>query len=108
MSRNELEISEAELVRGNNLVTRFAELSAMERDRYLLQATELLELGVLEISRGDCKFKYQIHDGVISFHVLRIYNNTSASAEMPIPVDSEAKIKKLISAFAQSEAVARN
>jgi hypothetical protein len=44
---------------------------------------------------------------MISFHVDRNHNATSVSAKMLIPDDHSARLAKVISAFAQSEAVAK-
>jgi hypothetical protein len=91
----------------HELVTEYAELLSSQRDRYLLQASELLKNGELVISKDGYKYKYLLIENMISFHVDRNHNATSVSAKMPIPHDHSARLAKVISAFAQSEAVAK-
>jgi len=91
----------------NGLVSEYAELLLSQRDRYLLQASELLKNGELVISKDGYKYKYLLSENMISFHVDRNHNATSISAKMPIPDDHSARLAKVISAFAQSEAVAK-
>ena len=89
------------------LLSEYAELLSSQRDRYLLQASELLKNGELVISKDGYKYKYLLSENMISFHVDRNHNATSVSAKMPIPDDHSARLAKVISAFAQSEAVAK-
>jgi hypothetical protein len=91
----------------NGLVSDYAELLSSQRDRYLLQASELLKNSELVISRDGYKYRYSLSENMISFHVDRNHNATSVSAKMPIPNDHSARLAKVISAFAQSEAVAK-
>jgi hypothetical protein len=91
----------------NGLVSKYAELLSSQRDRYLLQASELLKNGELVISKDGYKYKYLLSENMISFHVDRNHNATSVSAKMPIPDEHSARLAKVISAFAQSEAVAK-
>jgi hypothetical protein len=91
----------------HELVTEYAQLLSSQKDRYLLQASELLKNGELVISKDGYKYKYLLSENMISFHVNRNHNATSVSAKMPIPIEHEARLEKLISAFAQSEAVAK-
>ena len=91
----------------DELLSEYAELLSSQRDRYLLQASELLKNGELVISKAGCKYKYLLSENMISFHVDRNHNATSVSAKMPIPDDHSARLAKVISAFAQSEAVAK-
>jgi hypothetical protein len=91
----------------NGLVSEYAELLSSQKDRYLLQASELLKNGELVISKDGYKYKYLLSENMISFHVDRNHNATSVSAKMPIPDDHSARLAKVISAFAQSEAVAK-
>ena len=91
----------------HELVSEYAELLSSQKDRYLLQASELLKNGELMISKAGCKYKYLLSENMISFHVDRDHNATSVSAKMPIPDDHSARLAKVISAFAQSEAVAK-
>jgi hypothetical protein len=91
----------------DELLSEYAELLSSQRDRYLLQASELLKNGELVISKDGYKYKYLLSENMISFHVDRNHNATSVSAKMPIPDDHSARLAKVISAFAQSEAVAK-
>lgn len=91
----------------NELVSEYADLLSSQKDRYLLQASELLKNGELVISKDGYKYKYLLSENMISFHVDRNHNATSVSAKMPIPDDHSARLEKVISAFAQSEAVAK-
>ena len=91
----------------NSLVSGYAQLLSSQKDRYLLQASELLKNGELVISKDGYKYKYLLSENMISFHVDRNHNATSVSAKMPIPDDHSARLEKVISAFAQSEAVAK-
>lgn len=91
----------------NELVSKYADLLSSQKDRYLLQASELLKNGELVISKDGYKYKYLLSENMISFHVDRNHNATSVSAKMPIPDDHSARLEKVISAFAQSEAVAK-
>ena len=91
----------------NGLVSEYAQLLSSQKDRYLLQASELLKNGELVISKDGYKYKYLLSENMISFHVDRIHTATSVSAKMPIPDDHSARLEKVISAFAQSEAVAK-
>ena len=91
----------------DKLLSEYAELLSSQRDRYLLQASELLKNGELVISKDGYKYKYLLSENMISFHVDRNHNATSVSAKMPIPDDHSARLAKVISAFAQSEAVAK-
>jgi hypothetical protein len=91
----------------HELVSEYAELLSSQRDRYLLQASELLKNGELVISKDGYKYKYLLSDNMISFHVDRNHNATSVSAKMPIPDEYSARLEKVISAFAQSEAIAK-
>ena len=91
----------------NCLVSEYAQLLSSQKDRYLLQASELLKNGELVISKDGYKYKYLLSENMISFHVDRNHNSTSVSAKMPIPDDHSARLEKVISAFAQSEAVAK-
>jgi hypothetical protein len=91
----------------HELVSVYAELLSSQRDRYLLQASELLKNGELVISKDGYKYKYLLSENMISFHVDRNHNATSISAKMPIPDDHSARLAKVISAFAQSEAVSK-
>jgi hypothetical protein len=91
----------------NGLVSDYAELLSSQRDRYLLQASELLKNSELVISRDGYKYRYSLSENMISFHVDRKHNATSVSAKMPIPDEHSARLAKVISAFAQSEAVAK-
>ena len=91
----------------NGLVSEYAQLLSSQKDRYLLQASELLKNGELVISKDGYKYKYLLSENMISFHVDRNHNATSVSAKMPLPIEHEARLEKLISAFAQSEAVAK-
>jgi hypothetical protein len=95
------------LYEDNGLVSEYAELLSSQRDRYLLQASELLKNGELVISKDGYKYKYLLSENMISFHVDRNHNATSVSAKIPIPDDHSARLAKVISAFAQSEAVAK-
>lgn len=91
----------------HELVTEYAQLLSSQRDRYLLQASELLKNSELVISRDGYKYRYSLSENMISFHVDRKHNATSVSAKMPIPDEHSARLAKVISAFAQSEAVAK-
>ncbi|CAB4567889.1 MAG: hypothetical protein F2555_02675 [Actinobacteria bacterium] len=91
----------------NELVSKYADLLSSQKDRYLLQASELLKNGELVIAKDGYKYKYLLSENMISFHVDRNHNATSVSAKMPIPDDHSARLEKVISAFAQSEAVAK-
>ena len=91
----------------NELVSEYADLLSSQKDRYLLQASELLKNGELVIAKDGYKYKYLLSENMISFHVDRNHNATSVSAKMPIPDDHSARLEKVISAFAQSEAVAK-
>ena len=91
----------------NELVSEYADLLSSQKDRYLLQASELFKNGELVISKDGYKYKYLLSENMISFHVDRNHNATSVSAKMPIPDDHSARLEKVISAFAQSEAVAK-
>ena len=91
----------------NGLVSEYAQLLSSQKDRYLLQASELLKNGELVISKDGYKYKYLLSENMISFHVDRNHDATSVSAKMPIPDDHSARLEKVISAFAQSEAVAK-
>ena len=85
----------------------YAQLLSSQKDRYLLQALELMKNGELVISKDGYKYKYLLSENVISFHVNRNHNATSVSAKMPIPNEHSGRLEKVISAFAQSEAVAK-
>lgn len=98
------EFSPDEADRGDNLISTFAELCETERDRYLLQASRLIENGSLEIFRNNCKFRYHISENDLTFHVNRMANNTSFSGRMPMSYAKEELIEKLVTVFAQSEA----
>jgi hypothetical protein len=91
----------------SGLVSEYADLLSSQKDRYLLQASELLKNGELVIAKDGYKYKYLLSENMISFHVDRNHNATSVSAKMPIPDDHSARLEKVISAFAQSEAVAK-
>lgn len=91
----------------HELVSQYAELLSSQKDRYLLQASELLKNGELLISKDGYKYKYLLSENMISFQVIRNHNATSVSAKMPIPDDHSARLEKVISAFAQSEAMAK-
>ncbi len=98
------DLSPEEVNRGNKLISSFGELLENERSRYLQQASELLEIGSLEIFRSDCKFRYELRDDNITFQVNRLANNTSYAGELPLPQSSQEAIEKIITVFAQSEA----
>jgi hypothetical protein len=89
------------------LLSDYAQLLSSQKDRYLLQASELLKSGELVISKDGYRYKYLLSENMISFHVDRNHNATSVSAKMPLPIEHEARLEKVISAFAQSEAVAK-
>ena len=91
----------------HELLSEYAQLLSSQKDRYLLQASELLKNGELTISKDGYKYKYLLSENMISFHVDRNHNATSVSAKMPIPDEHSARLAKVISAFAQSEAVAK-
>ena len=91
----------------NGLVSEYAELLSSQKDRYLLQASELLKNGELVISKDGNNYKYLLSENMIFFHVDRNHNSTSVSAKMPISDDHSARLAKVISAFAQSEAMAK-
>jgi len=91
----------------HELLSEYAQLLSSQKDRYLLQASELLKNGELIISKDGYKYKYLLSENMISFHVDRNHNATSVSAKMPIPDEHSARLAKVISAFAQSEAVAK-
>lgn len=107
MQSNPSNISPEEVTRENELIASFGELLEAERDRYLQQASELLEVGSLEIFKGNCKFRYLISNDNLTFHVNRITNNTSYSGRCPMPNSSQEAIEKLVTVFAQSEAASK-
>ncbi len=69
MKSEPYDLSPEEVNRGNKLISSFGELLENERSRYLQQASELLEIGSLEIFRSDCKFRYELRDDNITFQV---------------------------------------
>ena len=105
MSSSPDEISREEILRGNALISSFESLSLSEGTRYMSQASQLIELGSLEIFRGDCKFHYEISESYLLFHVNRLSNNTSVSGKFPLPHSTEEIIPKILTLFAHSEAV---
>jgi hypothetical protein len=100
-------ISPEEIQRSNDLISSFGELLENARDRYLQQASELLEKGSLEIFRGNCEYRYQLNNDNLTFHVNRLVNNTSYSGQLPLPQSSHEVIEKIVTVFAQSEAASR-
>lgn len=91
----------------NGLVSEYAELLSSQKDRYLLQASELLKNGELVLSQDGYEYKYSLSENMVSFHINRNHNATSISAKLPIPNEHSGRLEKVISAFAQSEAVAK-
>jgi len=102
------EVSPDEIDRGNRLVSTFANLRESERDRYLLQASKLIQRGTLEIFRNDCKLHYELSNNILSFHVNRQSDNTSISGNLPMPNSEEEVVSKMVTAFAHSESLAEN
>ena len=107
MQSDSYNLSPEEINRGDQLIFSFGELLANERNRYLQQASELLEIGSLEIFRSDCKFRYEIKNDKLTFQVNRLANNTSYAGELPLPQSSPEIIEKIVTVFAQSEATSR-
>lgn len=107
MQSEPYDLSPEEINRGNKLITSFGELLENERNRYLQQASQLLEIGSLEIFRSNCKFRYDLKNDNITFQVNRLANNTSYAGELPLPQSSLEAIEKIITVFAQSEAASR-
>lgn len=105
MNSSSDEITHEEIVRGNALISSFESLSISEGARYLNQASQLIELGSLEIFRDNCKFRYEISESYLHFHVNRLSNNTSVSGKFPLPPVTEEIIPKILTLFAHSEAV---
>lgn len=108
MDSEPYEITQDEVERGNQLITSFAELRESERDRYLLQASQLIRGGTLEIFRNDCNLRYEFSENNLSFHINRVSNRTSITGNLPMPDLTEEIIEKMVTAFAHSEALARN
>jgi hypothetical protein len=91
----------------HELVSDYAQLLSSQKDRYLLQALELMKNGELVLSKDGYEYKYSLSENMVSFHINRNHNATSVSAKMPIPSEHSGRLEKVISAFAQSEAVAK-
>ena len=72
-----------------------------------MQARDLMSKGELVITKDDCSLRYFLSEKKITFHVKRKRNNTSATADMPISQEFQARLEKIITVFAQSEAVAK-
>jgi hypothetical protein len=107
MQSEQYDLSPEEINRGNKLIASFGELLENERNRYLQQASQLLEIGSLEIFRSNCKFSYDLGNDNITFQVNRLANNTSYAGELPLPQSSQEVIERIITVFAQSEAASR-
>jgi hypothetical protein len=107
MQSDQSNISPEEIERGNDLIASFGELLENARERYLQQASELLENGSLEIFHGNCEYRYQLNNDNLTFHVNRLVNNTSYSGQLPLPRSSMEVIEKIVTVFAQSEAASR-
>lgn len=107
MQSDSYDLSPEEINRGDKLMLTFGELLENERNRYMQQASVLLEIGSLEIFRSDCKFRYEIEGGKVTFKVNRLANNTSYAGELPLPQSSQEAIEKIVTVFAQSEAASR-
>lgn len=108
MQSDSYNLSPEEINRGDKLMFSFGELLENERNRYLQQAADLLEIGSLEVFRSDCKFRYELKNEKLTFQVNRLANNTSYAGELPLPLSSQEVIEKIVTVFAQSEAASRS
>lgn len=107
MKSEPYDLSPEEINRGDDLISLFGELLENERNRYLQQASELLEIGSLEVFRSNCNFRYELKNDKLTYQVSRLANNTSYAGELPLLQSSQEAIEKIITVFAQSEAASR-
>ena len=107
MQSDSYDLSSEEINRGDKLMLSFGELLENERSRYLQQASELLEIGSLEIFRSDCKFRYELEGGMLRFNVNRLASNSSYSGQLPLPQSTQEVLEKIVTVFAQSEATSK-